>query len=59
MRRKIYDDQKHAQCVTFSCYKRCTLLKQVGVAISLRSAADAPRYRPCSLMNVTDDEMMR
>ena len=26
MRRKIYDDQKHAQFVTFSCYKRRTLL---------------------------------
>jgi len=35
MRRKTYDDQKHAQFVTFSCYKRCTLLKQVGVAISM------------------------
>jgi putative transposase len=26
MRRKIYDDEKHAQFVTFSCYKRRTLL---------------------------------
>ena len=26
MRRKIHDDEKHAQFVTFSCYKRRTLL---------------------------------
>ena len=34
-RRKIHVDRKHAQFVTFYCYKRRMLLKQVAVTSSM------------------------
>jgi hypothetical protein len=37
MRRKIHDDQKHAQFVTFSCYKRRTLLNPVRAGLVERA----------------------